>query len=109
MARKLPQNLWNRGASVGRANPGTMLGACLTLLARLERAAGPAGPTAALPQIAPMEPIKTPFPRAQRRSLGPSSSPNALRRLGVVGERSSIQPITPERIRIAFLCGDPLK
>ena len=45
----------------------------LALLARLERAAGPARPTAALPQIAPMEPIKTPIPRTQRRSLGPSS------------------------------------
>ena len=45
----------------------------LALLARLERAPGPAGPTAALPQISPMEPIKTPFPRAQRRSLEPGS------------------------------------
>src|SRR5271166_3070965 len=50
MAQKLPQNLWNRSASVGRGNPGTMLRASLALLARLERAAGPAGPTAALPQ-----------------------------------------------------------
>ena len=41
--------------------------------ARLERTAGPARPTAALPQIAQMEPIKTPIPRTQRRSLGPSS------------------------------------
>jgi hypothetical protein len=41
MARKLPQNRGKRSAFVGRANPGTMLRACLTLLARLERAAGP--------------------------------------------------------------------
>jgi hypothetical protein len=34
---------------------------------------------------------------------------NALRRLNAVGERSSIGPITPEKIRAAFLCGDPLK
>jgi len=73
MAGKLPQNRWQRCASVGRANPGTMLRACPALLARLERAAGPAGPTAALPQISQMEPIKTPFPRAGRRSLGPGS------------------------------------
>ena len=50
-----------------------MLRYLLAFLALLERAAGPARPTAALPQISPMEPIKTPFPRTQRRSLGPSS------------------------------------
>jgi hypothetical protein len=37
-----------------------------------ERLARPR-PTASLPQISSMEPIKTPFPRAQRRSLEPSS------------------------------------
>jgi hypothetical protein len=51
-----------RSASVGRANPGTMLRAFLALLARLERAALPTRPTAALPQISQMEPITTPFP-----------------------------------------------
>jgi hypothetical protein len=42
MASKLPQNHGNRSASVGRANRGTMLRYLLALLARLERAAGPA-------------------------------------------------------------------
>src|ERR1700738_897287 len=73
MAPKLPQNHGNRSAPVGRANQGTMLRYLLALLARLERTAGPARPTAPLPQISQMEPIKTPFPRAKRRSLGPSS------------------------------------
>ena len=73
MAPGLPQNHGNRSASVGRANPGTLLRYLLALLARLERTAGPARPTAALPQIAQMEPIKTPIPGTQRRSLGPSS------------------------------------
>ena len=43
-----------------------------------------AGPTAALPQIAPMEPIKTPFPRAQRRSLesGSPAQRSAATQLG---------------------------
>ena len=39
----------------------------------LERAPGQAGPAAALPQIAPMEPIRTPFPRTQRRPLEPGN------------------------------------
>jgi len=73
MAPKLPQNHGNRSAPVGRANRGTVLRYLLALLARLERTAGPAGPTAALPQISQMEPIKTPFSRAQRRSLGSRS------------------------------------
>jgi len=49
-------------------------------------------------------------------SPGPTALPwveqpctNALRRLIVGGECSSIQPITPEKIRVAFLGGDPLK
>jgi hypothetical protein len=67
---KLPHNRGKRSASVGRVNRGTMLRYLLALLACLEREAGPARSTAALPQISP---IKTPFPRAQRRSLGPSS------------------------------------
>ena len=73
MGRKLPQNYGNRSASVGGGNPGTLLRSCLALLARLEGAAGPPGPTAALPQISPMEPITAPFPRAQWGSLGPGS------------------------------------
>ncbi len=81
----------------------TLLRSCLALLARLAGAARPAGPTAALPQIAQMEPIKTPFPRAP---LGRAALHNALRRLNVAGECSSssnIQLITPEEIRVAFL------
>jgi hypothetical protein len=73
MAGKLPQNRGPRSASVGRGNRGTMLRSFLALLACLERAPGPAGPTAALPKISPLEPIKAPFPRAQRRSLEPGS------------------------------------
>ena len=73
MARKLPQNRWPRSASVGHGDRGTMLRRFPAFLARLERAAGPAGSTAALPQISRVEQIKTPFPRTQRRSLGPSS------------------------------------
>src|SRR6266481_4934510 len=73
MASKLPQNHGNRSASVGRPNPGTMLRYLLAFLARLERTAGPAGPTAALPQISQMESIKPPFSGAQRHSLGPGS------------------------------------
>ena len=73
MARKLPQNRGTRSDSVGRGNRGTMLRCLLALLACLERAPGQAGPAAALPQISPMEPITTPFPRAQRRPLEPGS------------------------------------
>ena len=46
-----------------------MLRCFLALLACLERAPGPTGPTAALPQIFPMGSVTTPFPRTQRRSL----------------------------------------
>ena len=73
MARKLPQNRWPRSAAVGYGDRGTMFRSSLALLACLERAPGPAGPTAALPKISPLEPIKAPFPRAQRRSLEPGS------------------------------------
>jgi hypothetical protein len=73
MARKLPQGRGPRSAALGRGDRRTMLRCLLALLARLERAAGPAGSTAALPQISRVEQIKIPFPRTQRRSLGPSS------------------------------------
>ena len=49
------------------------------------------------------------FPGPNGAPLGRAALHNALRRLGAVGECSSIQPITPEKIRIAFLCRDPLK
>jgi len=49
MAPKLPQNYANRSAALGGGNPGTVLRSGLTLLVRLEGAAGPAGPTASLP------------------------------------------------------------
>jgi hypothetical protein len=73
MASEPPKGRGPRSASVGHGNRGTMLRYLPALLACLERAAGPARPTAALPQISPMEPITAPFPRTQRRSLGPSS------------------------------------
>jgi hypothetical protein len=63
----LRQRLWDA------ANRGTMLRYLLALLAYLERAPGQAGPAAALPKISPLEPITTPFPRAQRCSLEPGS------------------------------------
>ena len=48
------------------------------------------------------------FPGPNGAPLGRAALHNALRRLSVAGERSSsIQPITPEKIRVAFLCGDP--
>ena len=50
------------------------------------------------------------FPGPNGAPLGRAALHNALRRLNVAGERSSsIQPITPEKIRVAFLCGEPLK
>jgi hypothetical protein len=106
---RLPNSHGKRSASVGCGDPGTLLRSCLALLARLEGAAGPAGPTAALPQISRVEPITAAFPR------GPTALPwaraalhNALRRLSVAGERSSSSgPITPEKIRVAFLRRSP--
>ena len=49
------------------------------------------------------------FPGPNGAPLGRAALHNALRRLKAVGESSSIGPITPEKIRAAFLCGDPLK
>src|SRR5258707_14594124 len=49
------------------------------------------------------------FPGPNGAPLGRAALHNALRRLNAVGERSSIGPITPEKIRAAFLCGDPLQ
>jgi hypothetical protein len=49
------------------------------------------------------------FPGPNGAPLGRAALHNALRRLNVAGERSSIQPITPEKSRVAFLCGDRLK
>ena len=49
------------------------------------------------------------FPGPNGAPLGRAALHNALRRLSAVGERSRIQPVTPEKIRVAFLCGDPLK
>jgi hypothetical protein len=49
------------------------------------------------------------FPGPNGAPLGRAALHNALRRLKAVGERSSIGPITPEKIRAAFLCGDPLQ
>ena len=71
MASEPPKGRGPRSASVGHGNRGTMLRYLPALLACLERAAGPARPTAALPQISSMEPITTPFSRPRRRSLEP--------------------------------------
>jgi hypothetical protein len=45
------------------------------------------------------------FPGPNGAPLGRAALHNALRRLNAVGERRSIGPITPEKIRAAFLCG----
>ncbi len=49
------------------------------------------------------------FPGPNGAPLGRAALHNALRRLNVAGECSSIGPITPEKIRVAFLGGEPLK
>jgi hypothetical protein len=49
------------------------------------------------------------FPGPNGAPLGRAALHNALRRVDVVGECGSIQPITPEKIRVAFLCGNPLQ
>jgi hypothetical protein len=48
------------------------------------------------------------FPGPNGAPLGRAALHNALRRLNVAGESSSVQPITPEKIRVAFLCVDRL-
>ena len=48
------------------------------------------------------------FPGPKDAPLGRAALHNALRRLNSGGERSSIGPITPEKIRAAFLWRDPL-
>ena len=48
------------------------------------------------------------FPGPNGAPLGRAALHNALRRLNLAEECGSIRPITPEKIRIAFLCGDPL-
>jgi hypothetical protein len=49
------------------------------------------------------------FPGPSGDPLGRAALHNALRRLNLAGEPSSIGPITPERIRVAFLGEEPLK
>ena len=48
------------------------------------------------------------FPGPNGAPLGRAALHNALRRLNVAEECSTSQPITPEKIRAAFLRGDPL-
>ena len=48
------------------------------------------------------------FPGPNGAPLGRAALHNALRRLNVAEECSTGQPITPEKIRAAFLRGDPL-
>ena len=48
------------------------------------------------------------FPGPNGAPLGRAALHNALRRLNAGGERNSIGPITPEKIRAAFLWRDPL-
>ena len=60
-----------------------MLRYLLALLACLERAPGPAGAAAALPQIAPMEQIRLLFPGPAAPPLSRAALHNALRRLNL--------------------------
>ena len=48
------------------------------------------------------------FPGPNGAPLSRAALHNALRRLNLTGERNSSRPITPEKIRAAFLCRDPL-
>jgi hypothetical protein len=48
------------------------------------------------------------FPGPNGAPLSRAALHNALRRLNLAGERDSIGPITPEKIRAAFLWRDPL-
>jgi hypothetical protein len=48
------------------------------------------------------------FPGPNGAPLGRAALHNALRRLNAGGERNSSRPITPEKIRAAFLWRDPL-
>jgi hypothetical protein len=48
------------------------------------------------------------FPGPNGAPLSRAALHNALRRLNLTGERHSIGPITPEKIRAAFLLRDPL-
>jgi hypothetical protein len=48
------------------------------------------------------------FPGPHGALLGRAALHNALRRLDLAGEPGSIGPITPEKIRVAFLRGDAL-
>ena len=48
------------------------------------------------------------FPGPNGAPLSRAALHNALRRLNLAGERNSIGPITPEKIRAAFLWRDPL-
>ena len=49
------------------------------------------------------------FPGPNGAPLSPAALHNALRRLNLAGELNSIWFITPEKIRAAFLGGDPLQ
>jgi hypothetical protein len=48
------------------------------------------------------------FPGPNGAPLSRAALHNALRRLNLIGERNSTRPITPEKIRAAFLWRDPL-
>ena len=48
------------------------------------------------------------FPGPNGAPLSRAALHNAMRRLNLAGERNSVRPITPEKIRAAFLWRDPL-
>jgi len=79
------------------------------LLAYLERTADQARSEATLRQIGTVESLRAPFPRPARAvALMPRGPHNALwRLLSGVGEGRR-NDITPQKIRAAFLVGNPL-
>ena len=77
---------------------GTLLRYLLAFLARLERTADPPGAMAGLPQISPMEPIKTPFPRPSGAPLNRAALHNALRRLNLAGDTTASGPSLRKRL-----------
>src|SRR6202043_4115793 len=108
MARKLPQNHGKRSATVGRA----IKEPCFAISLRFWHAwrARLARPDQRRLYRKSLQwsQSRLLFPGPNGAPLGRAALHNALRRLSVSGERSSIQPITPEKIRAAFLRGDPL-
>jgi hypothetical protein len=108
MAQKLPQNHGKRSASVGRVNQEPCFAISLRFWhAWRERLARP-DQRRLYRKSLQWSQSRLLFPGPNGAPLGRAALHNALRRLNLAEECGSIRPITPEKIRIAFLCGDPL-